>query len=137
MAGDGLTVGLVDTAGLVTSRLLGDDTVPAPDRNLTLIATLTTGDLIWLVQSDGPIASVDDLFRTAEQRPILLPVSDAGGVGFASSAETAALLGIRHEFVSGYSGFNEVVAALLRNEGDAADFDLTTVCSSISGRPSS
>ena len=91
--GDGLTLGLVNAAGLVTSRLLGDDTVPAPDRNLTVIATLTTGDRVWLVRSDGPIASVDDLFQTAEQRPIVLPVSDAGGAGFVGSAGTAALLG--------------------------------------------
>ena len=54
----------------------------------------------------------------------MVPVSDAGGAGFISSAISAALLGIEHEFVSGYSGSNETTAALLRDEIDVGDYEL-------------
>ena len=52
-AGDGLTLGLVNAAGLMASRLLGDENVPDLGRDLTAIATLTTGDASgW----SGPMA---------------------------------------------------------------------------------
>jgi tripartite-type tricarboxylate transporter receptor subunit TctC len=125
-AGDGRTLGLVNAAGLAASQLLGEGTVPSLATDLTVIATLTTGDRVWVVRSDGPIASVEDLFRIADQRAIVMPISDVGAATFVSSGVTAALLGIRHEFVAGYSGTNETASALLRDEGDVADFELSS-----------
>ena len=124
--GDGLTLGLINAGGLVASQVMEDANVPSPGRDLTVLATVTTGDRVWLVRADGPIGSVEDLFRLAQERTIVIPVSDAGGAGFISSAGGAALLGIPHEYVSGYSGSNETAAALLRDEGDVGDFELTT-----------
>ena len=124
-AGDGRTLGLVNAGGLMGSQLVGDENIPELGRDLTILATLTSGDRVWLVRSDGPIGSVEELFRLAEERPIVVPVSDAGGAGFVSSAVGAALLGIEHEFVSGYSGSNETTAALLRDEGDVGDYELS------------
>ncbi len=125
-AGDGRTLGLINAGGLVASQLMEDADVPSPGRDLTVLATLTTGDRVWLVRAEGPIKTVEDLFELAQERVIVIPVSDAGGAGFISSAGGAALLGIEHEFVSGYSGSNETAAALLRDEGDVGDFELTT-----------
>ena len=62
----------------------------------------------------------------ATQRPIVIPDLRRGVATFVSSGVTAALLGIRHEFVAGYSGTNETASALLRDEGDVADFELSS-----------
>ena len=125
-AGDGRTLGIVNAGGLVASQLLGEGNVPDLAEDLTVIATLSTGDRVWLVRADGPIATVDDLFRLADERPIVIPISDLGAATFVSGGVTAALLGIRHEFVAGYSGTNETAAALLRDEGDVADFEASS-----------
>jgi tripartite-type tricarboxylate transporter receptor subunit TctC len=124
--GDGLMLGLVNGAGLVGARLAGDESAPDLGRDLTVLATLTSGDRVWLVRADGPIGSVEDLLRIAEERPIIFPISDAGGAVFVGSAIGAALLGFEHEFVAGYSGSSETALALLRDEGDVGDFELTT-----------
>ncbi|MBW2314403.1 MAG: hypothetical protein JRH10_09450 [Deltaproteobacteria bacterium] len=113
---DGTTIGVAGGAQTLMGAF--DGRLPDPARGLALLGQVEGSRYVWAVSKDAEIRSMEDLFRVAEERPILFPIYEPKGGSFTRVVAGALLLGIRTQFVSGYRGANAMAMAAIRNEVD-------------------
>jgi tripartite-type tricarboxylate transporter receptor subunit TctC len=98
--------------GNVTAPLLSVRNGPSFDiRRLVYIGSANSEDDACWVRSDAPVKSFRDVFRTP-----LLVGSGQGGTATDLPAAENNILGTKFKIISGYSGVNEVLLAIDRNE---------------------
>lgn len=122
---DGSTIGIIDGAAMMLGPLVGQENMPDPLKDLTILARVTRAQRVWAVAADSPIRSMDYLVTLSSMRPVVFAAGDIASSSFASAALPADLLGLRIEIVLGYKGNRASGLALARGEIDviASNFD--------------
>jgi tripartite-type tricarboxylate transporter receptor subunit TctC len=124
---DGLTVGLVNTPGMLAAMVTGLSEAPNPAKDYTIIGRMNDNPEVFVVKADSTIRSIDDLFALAEKKPVLYGVTGAGSSIFLNSIVTSSLLGIEARYVVGYRGTRQTSMAVMRGEVDLTSTPFSTV----------
>ncbi len=115
---DGRTLGLINGSGLLGAMLAGNDDVPAPDKDFTVLGRLRQDRHAWFTGPNSPIRCIEDVAPGKRDRPVLVAVLGAGSALFLSGAVASHILGIDAVFVAGHKGSKAARMALLRGEID-------------------
>ena len=115
---DGRTLGLINGSGLLGAMLAGNDDVPVPDRDFTVLGRLRRDRHAWFTGPDSPIRSIEDLAPERRDRPVVVAVLGAASTLFVSGATVSRILGMDAVFVAGHKGSKAARMALLRGEID-------------------
>jgi tripartite-type tricarboxylate transporter receptor subunit TctC len=128
---DGLTIGIVTAAGLMSTALVGGDQIPDPAADFTLLARVGGSQHVWASAADSELRSIDDLFGIVEKRPIIFGAPDAGSISFISIALGSDILKVPREIVAGYFNTSNVLLAALRGEVDVVSMNFESALDSI------
>ncbi|MDH3692838.1 MAG: tripartite tricarboxylate transporter substrate-binding protein [Gammaproteobacteria bacterium] len=115
---DGLTVGILDASGMLGAALAGEEAAPNPSTDFTILGRIARSQHVWATGRDSSLKTIDDVFRTMEQRPIVFGVRDVGSTSFLSISIGSFLLDIDHEIVAGFSGSGATALAAVRGDVD-------------------
>jgi tripartite-type tricarboxylate transporter receptor subunit TctC len=115
---DGKTLGLINASGLLAARAIKDGLAPDPTADFTILGQVVSNQVVLFTGTASGFRDINDLLATAESRPIVAGVRDAGSTSLYSVPVTAALLGIDYALVSGYVGSAARTLALIRGEVD-------------------
>lgn len=115
---DGMTLGLINAAGLLAAEAIETSQAPDPTTEFTIIGQVVSNDMVLFTSTASGFRNIDDLLEEARSRPIVAGVRDLGSISFFSVPVTAALLGIDYFLVSGYVGSAARTMALMRAEVD-------------------
>ncbi len=115
---DGLTVGILNASGLLVAALAGEAAAPNPSTDFTILGRIARSQHVWATGRDSPLKTIDDVFKTMEQRPIVFGIRDVGSTSFVSISIGSFLLGIEPEFVAGFGGSGPAALAAVRGDVD-------------------
>lgn len=117
-APDGLTLGIVNTPGLLVASLAGEARVPNPARDFTILGRVSRSRRVLVVAGHSSMKTMDDIFEVAQSRSILFAITEVGSTSFMTIAVLASLLDVPSEYVAGYPGSREASMAVIRGEVD-------------------
>jgi tripartite-type tricarboxylate transporter receptor subunit TctC len=115
---DGLTLGIINAAGLIAAALQGKQDVPDPAVDFTILGRVVRTRQVIYTGAGSPLKTMEDLFRENQKRPILAAISEVGSITFHNLAIPFHLLGIPLVFIAGYPGSREISLAIIRGEVD-------------------
>jgi tripartite-type tricarboxylate transporter receptor subunit TctC len=115
---DGLTLGILNGPGLLVASMTGEENVPNPATDLTLLGRIARTRPVVSAPAGSRFQTMEHVLAESRTRPILFSTSEAGSTNFVAVVVTSSLLGFESDFVSGYSGSRESVLACLRGEAD-------------------
>ncbi len=115
---DGLTLGILDAAGLLGAVLTQEPGVPNPIEDFTILGRVVRNQQVWATGANSPFRTFDDVLEEANKKAILLGITDVGGTSFVNIAISSFLLGIQPEFVTGFKGSRGSSLAAIRGEVD-------------------
>lgn len=130
-APDGRTLGLLNSTVLLTRRLSGEVGVPNLVSNFTLLARVDRSCHVWATGRSSGLRTMDDVFRAAAQRPLVVGLREVGASSFASFAIGCDLLDLPYEMVTGFTGSREAMLSAMRGEVDLVSYNFETVIASI------
>jgi tripartite-type tricarboxylate transporter receptor subunit TctC len=123
---DGLTVAIMNSAALMMASL-SDSAVPSPAEDFTILGRIARSQHVWVTGASSGIRSMEDVFRIADERGVVIGTTTVGALNFAETAVTSALLGVRADFVAGYPGSRQTTLAAIRGEVDLVGFSATSI----------
>jgi tripartite-type tricarboxylate transporter receptor subunit TctC len=115
---DGRTLGLINAPGMLTAALTETTQVPNPIEDFTILGRVVRSRTVWVVRAGSDLKQMDDIFRTAAQRPLLCASTEAGSTNFVGVAVTSAILGLPVDHLAGFPGTRQTTLALIRGEVD-------------------
>jgi tripartite-type tricarboxylate transporter receptor subunit TctC len=130
---DGLTLGLINTPGILAAMVTGLGEIPDPAKDFTIIGRMVAKADVFTVKADSEIKSMDDLFALAKKRPVLFGITDVGSSIFLNATVTADILELNTEYVAGYPGTRQTTMAVMRGEVDASPAPFSSVLDRIDG----
>ncbi len=117
---DGRTLGLVNAAALLISRVGGDSAAPDPVTELTILGRVSRTPQLWATGGDSGVRNLDDLYALARKRPIVFGLTEFGSTNPVSAVVASRILGLEYELVPGYQGTSGISLAAIRGEVDIA-----------------
>ena len=123
---DGRTLGILNGPGLMIANLVGQEQVPNPAAEFTLLARIARSQHVWVTAAKSPLRTMDDVFDLAKDRPLVYATRDVASISFLSLTMGAHILGIPVEAVAGYSGSSQETLALLRGEVDVISVNFSS-----------
>jgi tripartite-type tricarboxylate transporter receptor subunit TctC len=124
---DGRTLGIIGVPGLLVASLLGQAEAPDPARAITVLGRISRSWHVWATGRHSGLQAMTDLAALSRRRAIVCGINEVGSANFVSVAGTAALLGLRVEFVSGFAGNRSVSLAAMRGDVDVVCFNYETI----------
>jgi tripartite-type tricarboxylate transporter receptor subunit TctC len=124
-APDGLTLGLVNAAGLLVAAMTDQPRAPDPAKDLAVLGRVSRSWHLWAAGSSSPFRSIEDVL--AARRPVVFGIQEVGSPNFVSIAVTASLLSLDTEMVAGFAGTRSASLAALRGEVDMVSFNFDTI----------
>jgi tripartite-type tricarboxylate transporter receptor subunit TctC len=115
---DGLTLGILDVAGLLGALLSGEPDIPNPTKDFTILGRVSRSQHVWATSTSSPFQTMQEVLAAPAKRGILFGITEVGGTSFVSISITAFLLGIQPQFITGFSGGRESSLAAVRGEID-------------------
>lgn len=115
---DGRTLGIVNTPGLLSASLLGQQGYPSPTRDLAILGRLASTPSVIVTGAQSRFRRVEDLLDARSQRPLLCGAAGVSGSNFLNVAVSASLLGLRVDYLLGFNGNPEAQLAALRGDID-------------------
>jgi len=115
---DGLTIGILNGAGLMATALTGETEAPNPAQEYTILGRIVRNRHVLLTRGDGPLTSLIRLVQEAESRTILPASTGPGSLSFVSSTLALHLLNLDFQHVTGYAGSRQCALAVIRGEVD-------------------
>lgn len=126
-APDGRTLGILNSTSLLTRRLSGEAGIPNLATDFTLLARVDRSCHVWATGSGSEFRTMDDVFRVAARRPLVLGLREVGVSSFASFAIGADLLRLPYEMVAGFSGSREALLSAMRGEVDLVSYNFESI----------
>ena len=120
---DGRTIGVVNVPAYLIADLT-DDLDFDPLKGLTLLGSISRLGHVWVTSPDSDLRSVDDLRRVGRSKSLVFACTAHSSLGFLAPSIAGAALGLKIQFVSGYTGTGEMIMALMRGEVDALSLSL-------------
>jgi tripartite-type tricarboxylate transporter receptor subunit TctC len=117
-APDGKTLGLINAAGLLASRVVENGQEPDVATDFTILAQVVSNQAVLFTGTDSGFRDINELISASLTRPIVFGVRDAGSTNFFTAPVIAELLGTDYALVSGYVGSAARTLALMRGEVD-------------------
>ena len=114
---DGATLGIVNMAGLLMASITRQQSID-PIRGFTLLGTIARSSHVWATSASSGFRSIEQLMEAGGGRGLVIGVTSFHNLGFLLPALTAALLGWKVHFVSGYGGSVAKAMAAIRGEVD-------------------
>lgn len=130
-ARDGLTLGVVNAAGLFSGMVISKKPVPNPARDFTVLGRISKSQSVLVTGRKSGLTSIDGMVERQRSRPLIVAASGVAGNTLFSSAVSASLLGLRVEYVAGYGGSREEILAAMRGEVDLMSANYDTLQNSI------
>lgn len=115
---DGYTIGIWNMPGMVASQIVLDTEYDVSQ--VSWIGRVARSIYMMAVPSDSPHQSLEDMQNASE--PVKFAVTGPGSTSFLSVIIATSVMGIETEFVTGYEGSQESVAAALRGDVDAVQY---------------
>lgn len=115
---DGYTIGIWNMPGMVASQIVLDTTYDVSQ--VSWIGRVARSIYMMAVPADGDYQSLEEMQNASE--PVKFAVTGPGSTSFLSVIIATSVMGIETEFVTGYSGSQESVAAALRGDVDAVQY---------------
>jgi len=128
---DGLTQGILNAGALLMGQLTGDSDAPHPTDDFSVLGRLSRTPQIWATAGDSPLRSLDDVFKTARQRPLIFGITEFGANNPVNAVVASNILGIDYELIPGYQGSRGLTLAAIRGEVDLAPLTFAARVSSI------
>ena len=128
---DGRTLGILNSTVLLTRRLSGEAGVPNLASDYTLLARVDRSQHVWVTAARSELRTMEEVFRVAAQRPLVLGLREVGASSFASFALGADLLDLPYEMVTGFTGSREAMLSALRGEVDLLSLNFESVIKSV------
>jgi tripartite-type tricarboxylate transporter receptor subunit TctC len=115
---DGKTQGILNAGALLMAQMTGDAAAPHPIEDFTALGRISRTPQIWATAGDGPFGSLEDLYRTAAERPLVIGITEFGATNPVNAVVTSHILGLDYELVPGYQGSSGLALAAVRGEVD-------------------
>ena len=120
---DGRTIGIVNVpAYLIADLTEGFDFDPV--EGLTLLASISRLGHVWVTSPEFNLRSLDDFLEAGRSQGLVFACSSHSSLGFLAPAIAGDAMGLKIQFVSGYTGTGEMIMALMRGEVDALSLSL-------------
>lgn len=130
-APDGRTLGILNGPGLMIASLAGQEKVPNPAADYTILARLARSRHVWTTGGESDLQTMNDVLKVAETRPLVYATRDVASISFFSLTLGAHILGLPVEAVAGYPGSTEETLAVLRGEVDIMSVNFYSAISEI------
>jgi tripartite-type tricarboxylate transporter receptor subunit TctC len=114
--GDGLTIGILNGAGMVLNQILGAQEVLYDLNKMGWVGRVYADTHILAVPSKSPFRAVQDLKNA--KRPLVMAQTGKGSDDFFLTFLSFKALGIPYRNVIGFQGSAEAIMAVLRGEQD-------------------
>jgi tripartite-type tricarboxylate transporter receptor subunit TctC len=115
---DGSVLGIVNAPGLLIASMTGATGAPDPARDFTILGRVSRTRSVLVTGAASGWRTIADVVSAARTQPILIGTSEISSTNFVNAAVAASLLGIDHEFISGFQGSRETSMAAIRGEID-------------------
>ena len=132
-APDGRTLGIVNSSGLIGAALAGEQDVPSPDRDFTVLGRMMLVRHVWVTRADSPYRTVEEVLAAPPDRPVLFAVAGVGSTFFISAAVLSEVLGLNARFVAGHTGGKAVRLAVIRGDVDILSIGFSSILKQIEG----
>ena len=130
-APDGRTLGVVNSSGLIGAALAGEQDVPSPERDFTVLGRMMLIRHVWVTRADSPYRTVEDVLAAPPERPVLFAVAGVGSTFFISAAVLSEVLGLNARFVAGHTGGKAVRLAVIRGDVDILSIGFSSILKQI------
>ncbi|MBL0712268.1 MAG: hypothetical protein JJV98_01090 [Desulfosarcina sp.] len=115
---DGRTLGIINAPGLLTAALTGNTQAPNPLEDFSILGRIVRSRTVWVAATGSDIKHMDDIFRVADQRPLLCATTEAGSTNFVGVVVTSSMLKLPVDHLAGFPGTRQTSLALIRGEVD-------------------
>ena len=115
---DGYTIGIWNMPGMVASQIVLDTEYDVAE--VSWVGRIARSIYMMATPADGQYQSLEDMQNASE--PVKFAVTGPGSTSFLSVIIATEVMGIETEFVTGYEGSQESVAAALRGDVDAVQY---------------
>ena len=115
---DGRTLGVVNTPGLLSASLLGQQGYPSPVRDLAILGRLVSTPTIIVTGAQSPFRTIEDILDAQRRRPLLCGAAGLSSNNLLNVAVSSSLMGLRVDYLLGFNGNPEVQLAALRGDVD-------------------
>jgi tripartite-type tricarboxylate transporter receptor subunit TctC len=126
-APDGRTIGIINGAGLLAASIAGEQNAPNPAEDFTILCRIARSQHVWATGKDSPLHTIEDVFVTGRERPIIFGTRDVGSLSFFNMSLTSHLIGLDIEIVPGYMSSSAGVLAVIRGEVDLVAYNFDSV----------
>ena len=124
---DGRTLGMLNGTARLVADLSAEIEGLHPVRDFTVLGRLAIEDPVWVTGAGSSFGSIEDVLAEAENRPVLISISDVGGSGFVFASVPSDMLRLPVSYVAGYPGGREQSMGLIRGEVDVGGFSFESV----------
>ncbi len=128
---DGRTLGIVNSSGLIGAALAGEQDVPSPDGDFTVLGRMMLIRHVWVTRADSPYRTIEDVLAAPPDRPVLFAVAGVGSTFFISAAVLSEVLGLNARFVAGHTGGKAVRLAVIRGDVDILSIGFSSILKQI------
>ncbi|HKJ24307.1 MAG TPA: tripartite tricarboxylate transporter substrate-binding protein [Myxococcota bacterium] len=99
--------------------------LPDPVTGMHLLGQIAGSRYVWATGKDSPFATLDDVFATARERPIVFAVFEPKGSAFTRIVGMNETLGLDATYVTGYKRSPQIAMAAIRQEVDVIAIGLS------------
>jgi tripartite-type tricarboxylate transporter receptor subunit TctC len=122
---DGYTIGILNLPGLVLPSILGEK-VDYELKQMSWIGRIESQDYVLLVQESSDIKSIEDLQAVDKITFVSIGYGTTVLAAIQIAAEQLGLMDKDLKFLTGYSGTNDQLVALVRGDGNATISPIST-----------
>ena len=126
-APDGRTVGIIGVPGLLAVALSGQESVPNPATDFTILGRVSRSWHVWATGRRSSLTDLDAALRRAAARPLVFGISEVSSPNFISITGASEALRVPVELVAGFAGTRNASLAAVRGDVDLVSFNFETV----------
>jgi len=87
-----------------------------PLEDFSIPGRIVLNRTVWVAKTGSDLKHMNDVFRMADQRPLLCAENEVGSTNFIGVAVTSSILELTVDHIAGFSGTQQSTLALIRGE---------------------